>query len=135
MESLNSKIITLVPKLQQPDKRLVLTKCFQLVIQVCTDFRYFMTDDGVKQFEDDFMAYFVNAFLIKHNSPFLFAGEDSRVLVLLLCFVIEKSRAAERIEESIEKEIKTLSSSFRKVKMNNQSTLDGSQFLLQTREI
>ena len=115
MESLNSKIITLVPKLQQPDKRLILSKCFQLVIQVCTEFKYYMTDDDTRHMDEEFMAFIVNAFLIKNNSPFLFMGNDTQVHTLLLCFIVEKSRAAERIEESIEKEIKSLASSYRKV--------------------
>ena len=48
-----------------------MVKSFQIVFQILTAFKYYVAEQDCDNYESGFMAYFVNAFLIKENSPFL----------------------------------------------------------------
>lgn len=80
MEYLNSKLLASIPqlycKLKDIDNLYTfsLNSCFQVLISTITRCKFYIfifiaKDD---KFETNFKLYFVNAFLIRYNSPFLF---------------------------------------------------------------
>ena len=56
----------------------------------------------VDDFEDSFKLYFVNAFLIAHNSPLLFANDNEIINLMNILFIVDKSELFEHLDDLID---------------------------------